>query len=173
MASLGVTEMTTSMSDIKRARLAAAIVHRDALLAKAAERKAAAAAMRGSARAERNFDMMNFRFERLWDAGVSVQLAAAEMVGGTVNVFDYEGKEAGQQMRLDGPNRFGSHQRIFVRLNDDRLASATCTVYQPSAPDLLAYGAFGVASAAADRLSLKAPRLRDEDGQAKFWWLRD
>jgi hypothetical protein len=165
--------MITSVSDIKKARLAAAIAYRDGLIADAAERKAAAVAMRASARAERNFDMMRFRFERFWDAGVSIQSAAAEMIGGTVNVFDYEGRDAGQQTRPDIATRLGSPQRLFVRLDDDRLASATCTVYQASTPELLAHGAFGVASAAADRQSLKPPRLRDEDGQARVWWLRD
>ena len=169
----GVTDMTTSVGDTKEARLAAAIAHRDALLATAAERKAAAASMRGSARAERNFDMMNFRFERLWDAGVSVQAAADEMDGGSFNVFDFEGQEAGRQTRPDIATRLGSPQRPFVRLDDDRLASVTCTVYQASSLGLLAQGAFDIASAAADRRSLKPRHLRDEDGQARFWWQRD
>jgi hypothetical protein len=161
---------TNATQEAKDAKLARSVEKLNRLRAAMAERKAAERQAKDQA-------IMSWRFERTWDAGTSIEAAASQFNGdGTVHVFDFDGQQAGSQMRLRDDHRFhGYPHRVFVRLEDGRLASTTCIAprFQAVSPARLAQEAFGVAQEAVNRQALKQPRLRDEDGEAVVWWLRD
>jgi hypothetical protein len=162
---------TNATQEAKDAKLARSVEKLNRLRAAMAERKAAERQAKDQA-------IMSWRFERTWDAGTSIEAAASQFNGdGTVHVFDFDGQQAGSQMRLrDDHRHHGTPQRFFVRLEDGRLASTTCVVprFRPAATlECLAQEALDAAQKAVDRQALKQPRLRDEDGAAVVWWLRD
>ena len=122
-----------------------------------------------------------WRLERTWQAGTAIEWAASEMSDASLAQVADGDSIAGVQIRTEAMAKTsGVPLRVFVELEDGRLASMTCT--QPRFVTVshawLVSQAHGEASIAIDRMEARQQHKKptwgtDDSGAAKLPWWHD
>jgi len=142
------------LAEIKARKMAAALATRAACREKAAD----TAEVVADKKAEQVVKMTGFAFERVWEPHVTMQRASKENGGLEALEFNFQGKPAGRQW-LPGDLKRGEPARIFVHLDDGRMASVKCRVHHVVSLEWLASNALPVAHLGASLTAAKDKTL--------------